>query len=167
MLAQNFLLKSRVTIDSMITWMNNFFQELVSTGSPSKDAWLLVCSCIRCFFKELRKVRAPAMKAANMLDPLDRAGAYLWAIAQAHRVADVFTKHQWREHPAISGAINYHLFRHSATSSQHKMLQDEVATLRKNLGKHKSEVSKLVSRVVRLESRNKGGNGGGGGAKKE
>ena len=110
-------------------------------------------------FEELRKVRAPAMKATNMSDPLDRAGTYLWAMVQAHRVSDEFTKHQWREHPAVSGAINYHLFRHSATSSQHRLLQDEVD--------HKSEVSKLVSRVVRLESRNKGGNGGGGGAKKE
>ena len=53
--------------------------------------------------------RAPAMKAANMVDPLDRADLYLFVVAQAHRVADEFTRHQWREHPAISGAINYRL----------------------------------------------------------
>ena len=75
-------------------------------------------------FEEFRKVRAPAMKVANVSDLLDRAGTYLWAMVQAHRVSDEFTKHQWREHPAILGAINYHLFRHSATSSQHKLLQD-------------------------------------------
>ena len=71
------------------------------------------------------------MKAANMQDPLDRAGAYLWAMTQAHHVTGEFIKHQWREHPAISGAMNYHLFRHSVTSSQHKLLQDEVATLKR------------------------------------
>ena len=38
MLAQHFVLKSQSTIDSMITWMDNFYQELVSTGAPSKDA---------------------------------------------------------------------------------------------------------------------------------
>ena len=103
MLAQNFLLKSRSTVDSMLTCMDNFYQGLISTSSPSKDAWLLVCSCIRCFFKELRKVGAPAIKAANMADPLDRAGSYLLDMSQAHRVADEFTKHQRREHPVMSG----------------------------------------------------------------
>ena len=53
--------------------------------------------------------RAPAMKAAIMVDPLDRTGLYLFTMAQAHRVVDEFTRYQWREHPAISGAINYRL----------------------------------------------------------
>ena len=160
-LAQNFLLKSRSTIDSIITWMDNFYQELVSTEAPSKDSWLLVCSCIRCFFNVLRKIRDHAMKVANMQDPLDRAGTYLWAMAQVHCVAGEFIKHQWREHPAISGAINYHMFRHSATSSQHKLLQDEVTTLKKCLKENKSELSKLVSRAVRLESKGKNSGGRG------
>ena len=34
------------------------------------------------------------MKAATMVDPLDRAGTYLWAMDQAHFVADEFTRHQ-------------------------------------------------------------------------
>ena len=62
-----------------------------------------------------------------MSDPLDRTGAYFWAMDQANYVADKFTKHQWREHPAISGAIDYQLFYHSTTSSRHIFLQDEVA----------------------------------------
>ena len=129
--------------------------------APSKDSWLLVCSCIRCFFNVLRKIRDHAMKVANMQDPLNRAGTYLWAMAQAHCVAGEFIKHQWREHPAISGAINYHMFRHSATSSQHKLLQDEVTTLKKCLKENKSELSKLVSRAVRLESKGKNSGGRG------
>ena len=77
------------------------------------------------------------MKAANVQDPLDRAGAYLWDMVQSHRVVGEFTKHQLREHPALSGAINYHLFRHSTTSSQHKLLQDEVETFKKYLKENK------------------------------
>ena len=105
MLAQKSLLKPRSTVDSMLTCMDNFYQGLISTSSPSKDACLLVYSCIRYFLKEIRKVGPPTMKAANMTDSLDRVGSYLWAMAQAHRVANEFTKHQWREHPAMSGQL--------------------------------------------------------------
>ena len=159
---QIFLLKSRSTVDSILIWMDKFCQELISTGVPSKDTWPLVRSCIRFFF-ELWKVRAPAMKSANMTDHLDRVDSYLSAMSQAHRVTDDYTKHQWREHHALSGAINYHLFCFSVTSSQHKLLQDKVVTLKKYNKENQSEISKLVSRLIRLNSKNKSGGGGCGG----
>lgn len=48
-LTQIFLLQSRSTVDSILTWMDKFYQELISTGVPSKDTWPLVRSCIRFF----------------------------------------------------------------------------------------------------------------------
>ena len=55
---------------------------------------ILGLSSARAFdFFELRKVKAPAMKSANMTDHLDRAGSYLSAMSQAHRVTDNSTKH--------------------------------------------------------------------------
>ena len=41
------------------------------------EAWGLVCSCIRCYFRELRKVRVPAQVASNMSSITNRVGNYL------------------------------------------------------------------------------------------
>ena len=105
MLANTFLVNARSTVDSLLTWMESFYQELQQGGqSTSKNAWLLVCSCVRCYFKELRKVRAPAQTASNMSSPINIAGAYLWSLAQSQRVSADFVAHSWREHPSIHGS---------------------------------------------------------------
>ena len=79
MVANTFLLNSKVVIDAMLTWMESFFQELKDGGqSDASEAWFLVCSCIRGYFKELRKFRAPAQVASNMSSVTDCAGTYLW-----------------------------------------------------------------------------------------
>ena len=66
--ALNFLLKSQEAVLSLVSWMENFQQELSSAGQSSpKEAWLLVCSCVRGFFQQLEKVRAPA--AASSASP--------------------------------------------------------------------------------------------------
>ena len=111
MLANTFLVNARSTVDSLLTWMESFYQELQQDGqSTSKDAWILVCSCVRCYFKELRKVRAPAQTASNMSSPINITDTYLWYLAQSHRVPADFVAHSWREHPSIAGVIKYHLF---------------------------------------------------------
>ena len=52
--------------------MDSFYHELQASDSSSKDAWLLVCSCVR-----LRKVRTPAQAALNMASPVKRAVSYI------------------------------------------------------------------------------------------
>ena len=69
--------------------MENFQQELSSVGQSSpKEAWLLVCSCVRGFFQQLEKVRSPTSTSSD--DPSAQVGAYLWAMAQTYRVSQEF-----------------------------------------------------------------------------
>ena len=132
MVANTFLLNSKAAIDSMLTWMESFPQELKAGGqSDASEAWFLVCSCIRGYFKELRKVRAPTQVASNMSSVTDRAGTYLWAMVQSHRITQDFISHRWREHSSITGVINYHLFRFMMLLSTHNRLKEEVAVLKK------------------------------------
>ena len=77
MLANTFLVNAKSSIESLLTWMDSFYHELQASDSSSKDAWLLVCSCVRFYFKELRKVRTPAQAALNMASPVKRAVSYI------------------------------------------------------------------------------------------
>ena len=72
--ALNFLLKSQEALLSLVLWMKNFQQKLSSVGQSSpKEAWLLVCSCVRAFFQQLEKVRVPV--AASSDDSAMQVGA--------------------------------------------------------------------------------------------
>ena len=110
---------------SLFTWIESFYQELQQRGgqSSAKEVWLLVCAWVRCYFKELRKVRVPAQTASNMASTSDRAGITLWVLAQSHRVSAEFVAHRLREHPAVAGVINYHLFRFIVPLSLHHKLK--------------------------------------------
>ena len=156
MLANTLLVQSKSIVDSLLTWIESFYQELkMGSHSSPKDAWLLVCSCVRAYFKTLRKVRAPAQAASNMSSKMDRAGAYLWAIAQSHRVSRVFVLHRWREHPVVAGVINFHLFRFMVPLAAHKQLQQELESIKKLDKERQAEISKNSTRLKQLESRNK------------
>ena len=64
--ALNFLLKSQEVILSLVSWMENFQQELSSAGQSSpKEAWLLVCSCVRGYSQQLEKARSPAAASSE------------------------------------------------------------------------------------------------------
>ena len=67
MLANNLLVQSKYIIDSLLTWIESFYQELeMGSHLSPKDAWILVFSCVRAYFKALRKVRSLAQGAFNM-----------------------------------------------------------------------------------------------------
>ena len=62
LVTNTFLLNPKAAIESMLTWMESFFQELKAGGqSDASEAWFLVYSCIRGFsrsyarFVHLRK----------------------------------------------------------------------------------------------------------------
>lgn len=133
MIANSFLLNSKAAIDSMLTWTESFFQELKDGGqSDVSEAWFLVCSCIRGYFKELRKVRALAQFASNMSSVTAHAGTYVWAMVQSHKSTQDFISHRWREYSSIAGVINYHLFRFMVSLNTHNKMKEEVSVRKKN-----------------------------------
>ena len=72
MLVNTFLVTSRSVIDSLLTWIESFSQELKHREqSIANDAWLLVCSCIFCYFKELRTVQIPDQATSNIPSATD------------------------------------------------------------------------------------------------
>ena len=100
-----------------------------------------------------RKVRAPAQAASNMSLQSDRAGAYLWAITQSHRVSRVFVAHRWREHPVVSGVINYHLFRFMVPLNSHNKLRVEFEAMKKLDKDRQAEIFKIATRLKALEDK--------------
>ena len=104
--------------------MESFCQGLQCTGlSSAKDAWLLVCSCVRGYFAELRKVRAPASEAFNHDDDDSMvAGTYLSATLQSQRVSGEFTSQNRREHASIAGTINDYFFSFTVPPNAHNLM---------------------------------------------
>ena len=110
-LANTLLFQSKAIGDLVITSNESFYQKLqAGAQSSQKYACLLVCSYVRCYFKALHKDRAPVQAASNMSLKLDRAGVYLWAIAQSCRFFHVLVSHRWKEHHVVSSVIDYRLF---------------------------------------------------------
>ena len=152
MLANTLLVQSKAIIHSLLTWIESFYQKLQAGDQSSpKYTWLLVCSCVHYYTKALHKFRAPTQVASNMSSQFDRAGAYFWAISQSHRVPRVFVAHRWREHPAVSGVINYHLFRFVVPLNAHNRLKLEFEAMKKLDKDRQAEISKLVTRLKFLE----------------
>ena len=106
------------------------------------------------FFKELSKVRAPeAVASSYQSNEAAKAGSYIWAMAQSHRVAQDFISHHWRVYSAIAGVINYHLFKFMTPSSTHNPLKEEVASLKRLDREKQAEISKLQSRMIKADKR--------------
>ena len=144
--ALNFLLKSQEAVISLISWMENFKQELSSAGqSLPTEVWLLVCSCVRRFFQQLVNVRAPASASSD--DAAVQTGAYIWAIAQTRRVSNEFISLQWCSHSSIAGIINYHVFKFMVPLSSHFLLKKEIVSLRKADKDRQSRVVKTNHEV--------------------
>ena len=77
-LANIFLATSCSVIDSLLSWVKHFYLKL-QAGDQSciQDTWMLVCSCVQCYFKELGKVRAPAQTVSNQKEDFDKDESYL------------------------------------------------------------------------------------------
>ena len=90
MLANNLLVQSKYIIDSLLTWIESFYQELkMGSHLSPKDAWILVFSCVRAYFKALRKVRSLAQGAFNMASKRTEQGL-ICGILLNHIVPHVF-----------------------------------------------------------------------------
>ena len=154
-LSDTLLVQYKSIVDSLLTWIAHLYQVLKmgSHSSPKYDR-LLVSSCVRAYFKALRKVRAPAQAASNMASKTYRAVAYLGAIAQSPRFSHVFL-YRWREHPAVAGVVTFHLFRFMVPLAAHKQLQQELNTMKKLDKECQAEISKKFTRLKQLEGHNR------------
>ena len=106
MVANTFLLNSKAAIDSMLTWMESFFQELKAGGNRMHrklGSWFARVSVV--ISRNYEKFVILLMLLFNMSSVTDRAGTYLWAMVQSHLITQDFITHVWRWHPSIAWVI--------------------------------------------------------------
>ena len=60
---------------------------------------------------------------------------------------------QWWSHSSIAGIIKYHVFKFIVPLSAHLVLKDEIASLSKTDKDRQVVLSKLVTRLVKLEQK--------------
>jgi hypothetical protein len=128
-LSQNFVLE-------MSSWMDAFYQELLTTSEASEDeAWDVVGACIRKVFEILRVPRAQASNATMDGDLKSRCATYLWALIQSHKLMKEFIDARFRNHGAIAPVIVIHIFKTRVTrvtmASHVKRLEGRLAALEK------------------------------------
>lgn len=127
--AQNFIME-------MSSWIDAFYQELVSTSNATEEeAWEVVGACIKKVFEVMRVPRAQAANATMDSDPKSQCATYLWALVQAHRIMKEFLEARFRNHGAIAPVIVLHIFKtrvtRSALTSNIKRLEGRIASLEK------------------------------------
>jgi len=77
-LSQNFVLE-------MSSWIDAFYQELVTMSEASEDeAWDVIGACIKKAFEVIRVPHAPAANATMDPNPVSQCATYFWALAQSH-----------------------------------------------------------------------------------
>jgi hypothetical protein len=128
-LSQNFVIE-------MSSWMDSFYQELVSTSEATEEeAWDVVSACIRKMFKVIRVPRAQAANVTMDGDPKSQCATYLWALVLSHRVVREFIEARFRNHAAIAPVIVHHIFKTRVTrvamQSHIKRLEGRISALEK------------------------------------
>jgi hypothetical protein len=132
-LSQNFVME-------MGSWMDSFFQELVTTSEASEEeAWDVVGTCIRKVFEVIRVPRAQAANATMDADAKSQCASYLWALVQYHKVIREFIDARFRNHGAIAPVIVLHIFKTRVTrvsmTTSLKRLEGRLANLEKGKDK--------------------------------
>jgi len=95
-LAFTMLSKSYAFWISLANWVDEFHMKLtIVSCCTSEEAWLLVASCVRGIFRELRRVRICAQEAEKLPDKATSCALFLWGSLQAHREMDQFLIHSF------------------------------------------------------------------------
>jgi len=146
-LAYTMLSKSHSFWIALANWMDEFHLKLtVVSCCAAEEAWLLVASCVRAVFRELRRVRICAQEAEKLPDKGVSCALFLWGNLQAHRIMDQFLVHSFEGHPVITPVINMHLFQHRVPVSVHNAQKAKVAALEKLLGELRKDVDRLKNK---------------------
>jgi hypothetical protein len=116
LLAMEMLESSQNFVMKMSSWINAFFQELVTTSEATEEeAWEVVGVCIQKMFKVLRVPRAQAANATMDPDAKSQCATYLWALVQSHRIMKDFLDSRFCNHGAIALVIVLHIFKMRVT----------------------------------------------------
>jgi len=135
---------------ALSNWIDEFHLKLTIVSCCSADeAWLLVASCVRGIFRELRRVRIVAQEAEKLPDKATSCALFLWGSLQAHRIMDEFIVHNFEGHPVITPVINMHLFQHRVPLSLHTSLKTKVLALEKTLNEHRKELDRLKTSTAK------------------
>jgi len=123
-------------IMEMSSWIDSFYQELVSTSKArDEEAWEVVGACIKKVFEVSRVPRAQAANATMDSDPKSQCATYLWALVQSHRIMKEFFDARFRNHGAITPVIVLHIFKTRVTctsmTSSIKRLEGRISSLEK------------------------------------
>jgi len=136
------------------TWMNEFYLKLTIVSSCSADeAWLLVSSCVRGIFRELRRVRLCAQNADSIPDKITSTGYFLWGSLQAHRVMKAFLSNNFESHPAITPIVNMHLFQFRVPMSLFKSQKEKLSSLETTVKQLRSDLDRLKNTSARKKVR--------------
>jgi len=143
LLATEMLETSQTFVMEMSSWVDSFFQELVSTSEATEEeAWEVIGACLKKMFEVIRVPRAQAANATMDNDPRSQCTTYLWALIQSHRIMKDFADARFRNHGAIAPVIVLHIFKtrvtRTAMTSNIKRLEARLATLEKG-GKDKDK----------------------------
>jgi len=136
--SQNFVME-------LSSWVDSFYQELVTTSeSTEEEAWEVVSACIKKMFEVLRVPRAQAANATMDPDPASQCSTYLWSLIQSHRIMREFLDARFRNHGAIAPVIVLHIFKTRVTrvamTNTIKRLEGRIAALEKSKDKdHKAK----------------------------
>jgi len=128
-LSQNFVME-------MCSWMDSFFQELVTTSEATEEeAWEVVSACIKKMFEVIRVPRAQAANATMDVNPQSQCATYLWALTQSHKIMREFIEARFRNHGAIAPVIVLHIFKTRVTrvamTTNIKRLEGRISALEK------------------------------------
>jgi len=148
--AHTMLTKSYAFWIALANWIDEFHMKLtIVSCCSSEEAWLLVASCVRGVFRELRRVRICAQEAEKIPDRPTSCALFLWGSLQAHRVMDQFLIHSFEGHPVITPVINMHLFQHRVPMSMHSALKTKLLNMEKTIADHRKELDRLKTTVAK------------------
>jgi hypothetical protein len=156
-LALSYLDSSHTCWKEFVAWTEDFYSELTGTSEvEEKEAWELILHCWMGFFNDLRDVRRECSSiSATGLDLHSNArkevvGHYIWTLGRAIEVQNEYLAKDFRNHPTISGVINYHLFLHRTPSTAFKKQVKKHDDLQHNYHDFKGKVER---RLKKLEDR--------------
>ncbi len=147
------------------TFVDELYSELRSASSAStsqKESWLLVASVIRSVFSYFREVRSEAQGAESLGmygTKQEQCGLILWATAQCQmRMQEPMDKN-FRDHPVVACAMNYHMVKNKVSVSIYDQLAVKLESAEKTISTLKGELKSVTGKVTKLENGKKSGGG--------
>ena len=144
------LLESTVTfIKSMLTFISKTHKNLVQVGYPEDGAWVLVTKLMYRFFATdcYHDKRGVAIEMLDCTDQRSMAKGVLWSTFATHQVMRSYLKHNFADHPSVSGEYTRFLVAHAGISKIEKAVKgvDNITSLVNSLEKRVEAAEKKAT----------------------